>query len=43
MSSRAAVVPAFRFRWIGRPDAQTGASKGIANYAFQFGAGLRLW
>lgn len=43
ISARAALIPMFRFRWIDRPDATTTtASKGIANYAFQFGAALRF-
>lgn len=43
LSPRVALTPAFRFRWIQRPDATTGESLGIGNYALQFGAGLRFW
>jgi hypothetical protein len=43
ISARVALTPAFRFRWIRRPDATTGESLGIGNYAIQFGAGLRFW
>jgi hypothetical protein len=43
LSARVALIPAFRFRWIRRPDATSGESLGIGNYAFQFGAGLRFW
>jgi hypothetical protein len=43
LSPRVALTPVFRFRWIQRPDATTGESLGIGNYAFQFGAGLRFW
>jgi hypothetical protein len=42
ISARAALIPMFRFRWIHRPDARTGFSNGIGNYAFQFGAALRF-
>lgn len=43
LSARLALVPAFRVRWISRPDATTSESQGIGNYALQFGAGLRVW
>jgi hypothetical protein len=43
VSARAALTPAFRFRWIRRPDATTGETLGIGNYAIQFGVGLRFW
>jgi hypothetical protein len=43
ISARIALTPTFRLRWIRRPDATTGESLGIGNYAFQFGAGLRFW
>jgi hypothetical protein len=42
LSDRVALMPGFRLRWIRRPDATTGESLGIGNYAFQFGAGLRF-
>lgn len=42
IAPRVSFTPAVRFRWIRRPDAQTGATHGIARYAFQFGAGLRF-
>lgn len=43
IAPRVSFAPAVRFRWIRRPDAQTGATHGIARYAFQFGAGIRFW
>lgn len=42
LSARAALIPMFRVRWIHRPDAITGFSHGIANYALQVGAAIRF-
>jgi len=41
LAARVALTPMFRFRWIRRPDATTGESHGIGNYAVQFGVGVR--
>ncbi len=38
---RAAFVPAFRLRWINRPDVAAGGWNGVGYYTFQFGAGIR--
>jgi hypothetical protein len=43
LAGRVALTPMFRFRWIRRPDATTGESLGIGNYAVQFGVGVRWW
>jgi len=43
LARRAAVTPMFRLRWIHRPDATTGESRGIGDFAVEFGAGVRFW
>jgi hypothetical protein len=43
ISQRLSFTPGFRFRWIHRPDTRYGGTHGIARYALEFGAGIRLW